>query len=49
MGWKCIESQFFFSIEYYNYFGDMSEEIDLILDIGKNRDINQLVLIKVKQ
>lgn len=41
MGWKCTESQLsLISIEYHNHFGDMSEEIDLILDTGKNRNTN---------
>lgn len=40
MGWQCTESQLSLNIEYHNHFGDMSEEIDLILDTGKNRDTN---------
>lgn len=40
MDWKCTESQLSLSIEYYNHLGDMSEEIGLILDTGKNRDTN---------
>lgn len=49
MDWKCTESQLSLSIEYHNHLGDMSEEIGLILDTGKNRDTNSPVSIKAKQ
>lgn len=49
MGWKCTESQLSLSIEYHNHFGDMSEEIDLIVDTGKNRDTNYRSQYQLKQ
>lgn len=49
MGWLCTESQLSLNIEYHNHLGDMSEEIGLILDTGKNRDTNSPVSIKAKQ